>query len=101
MVFFFFKLPIPEKLKPLENENICDLDEDYRAMILTEIIRTSEADVFIFNNFLVGLSDKFYDYFADLLQTLKKDRYVIYFSRSMSASKIGDSTARFTDDTPI
>jgi len=99
--FSLFKQPIPEKLQPLANKTIAQIDDHQRATILVELILNLKAEVFIFDNFLNGLPDEFCDYFARQLEIVKQNRYIIYFSKSMSYSGIGDSTARFTDDLPL
>ena len=97
--FSFFNLPIPEKLQPVAEKYCNDLNPDHRAMILTDITRSFDADVFIFNNFLSGLSDEFVDYFTEFLKSLKKGRQIVYFSNSLAiASKIGDKATSFTSD---
>jgi hypothetical protein len=97
--FSFFNLPIPEKLQPVAEKYCNDLNPDHRAMILTEITRSFDADVFIFNNFLSGLSDEFVDYFTESLKSIKKGRQIVYFSNSLAiASKIGDTATSFTSD---
>jgi hypothetical protein len=100
--FTFFNLPVPERLQPVAGKKCSALNPNQRAMILTEILRSFDADIFVFHNFLNGLSDEFIDYFADFLVDLKKGRKVVYFSNTLTVSpRIGDSVARFTDDPPF
>lgn len=98
--FSFFDMPLPEKLKSVTGRYCNDeLSPDLRALIITEIIRNFEADVFIFDEFLNGLSDDFVDYFKELLKTLKKGRHIVYFTASINtSSKIGDKMARYYND---
>ena len=99
-LFSFFNLDVPGKLQPSANQYSNDLSPDYKGLVLLEIIKTIEADIYIFNNFLSGLSDKFGEYFADSLQAMKKnDRKIVYFSNSMAiSSKIADDILRLLDD---
>jgi hypothetical protein len=98
--FSFFNVPLPEKLQPVAGL-YCDSDlaPDHRARVITEIIRTYDADVFVFNEFLAGLSDDFVSYFLDLLETLKQEHHIVYFTGSIEISgKVGDKMTRYHDD---
>ncbi len=100
-LFSFFNLEIPKNLKPLACKYLYDLNLDNKGMILLEITRSLDTEIFIFNNFLSGLSDEIVDYFANLLKSLKKGRSVVYFSNSLAvSSKIADEVEviRFSND---
>lgn len=97
-----YNLSIPERLQPMAGKYLQDLNPDQKAMIITEITRTHDVDTYIFNNFLLGLSDQFGNYFLDFLKTLKKNKKVVYFSSSLAVSaKIADEVVRFTNDSPF
>ncbi|MCP4221353.1 MAG: hypothetical protein GY765_42400 [bacterium] len=92
-LFSFFGLPVPERLQPMADRYVGSLKKDYKALAVLEIIRTfEETEFFIFNDFLAGLSEQFAEYFAGVLDTLKKSRKIVYFTDSMP--KIGDDIIR-------
>jgi hypothetical protein len=100
--FSFFNVPVPDSIAPIANNYIFTLKPDQKAMILIELIRSMEADLFVFNNFLTGLSDEFSDYFVSFLNELKEGRRIVYFSSSLAvSSKIADSVTRYTDEPPV
>ena len=97
--FSFFNLPLPETLQPVSGK-YCDhnLTPDDKAMIISEIIRHFDVDIFVFTDFLNGLSDNYAGYFLELIGSLKKDRHIVYFTSSVVLSgKIGDKMARYHD----
>lgn len=101
--FNLFDVPLPEKLQPVAGR-YCDsnLGPDQRAMVITEITRNLDASVLVFNEFMAGLSDEFEAYFLELLNILKQDRPIVYFTGSLTASgKVLDKATRYHDDSPI
>ncbi len=78
----FFGLPVPEALQEIGSKYVYTLEPDDKVRVLTEIIKSHKADVLIFNNFLAGLSDDLINQFADVLNSLKKGRIVVYFTNS-------------------
>jgi len=93
---------VPEKLQPVAGKYIHDLSPEQKGLISIEIARSREAEIYIFNNLLSGLSDKFADYFADFLKTFKKGRKVAYFSSSQRISvKIADNVVRLLKDNSL
>jgi hypothetical protein len=101
-LFSLFGLAVPEdleELKEIAGKYIFALDPDQKGMVLSEIIRTLKADVFIFDNFLAGLSDEAINYFSGVLTTLKKGRTVVYFTNSMMVTTlICDCGIRWTKE---
>lgn len=102
-IFRLYGLPVPELLQSVSRKSCQELIPDKLAMVISEIIRSLDAELYAFNNFLIGLSDQFVDqYFTGFLKALKKNRKVIYFSNSMTTSqKIADDVTRFTNDRPL
>lgn len=101
-LFSFLGQDVPEKLQPVAGKYIHDLSPERKGLISIEIARSWEAEIYIFNNLLSGLSDKFADYFADFLKTFKKGRKVVYFSSSQRISvKIADNVLRLLNDTSL
>jgi len=93
---------VPEKLQPVEGKYIHDLSPERKGLISIEITRSREAEIFVFNNLLSGLSDKFVDYFVNFLETFKKGRKVAYFSSSQMISvKIADNVVRLLKDNSL
>lgn len=98
--FALFNVPLPESLQPVAGL-YCDSEllPDQRAMVITEIIRNLDADVFIFNEFMAGLSDQYTAYFAELLKTLKQGRAIVYFTGKVDVSeRIGDKATSYPYD---
>jgi len=101
-LFSSMGLDVPEKLQPVAGKYIRNLSPERKGLISIEIARSREAEIFIFNNLLSGLSDKFEDYFADFLKTFKKGRKVAYFSSSQRISvKIADNVVRLLKDNSL
>ncbi len=101
-LFSFCQSTIPEKLRPLANRYCRTLPHDDKAKIIYALIGTVQADVFVFTEFLSGLSDEFGKQFALTLNSLKKGRRIVFFSHSLAVSaKIADDVIRFTADTPL
>lgn len=97
--FQLFDLPVPEKLQAVADHYSHTLEPDQKAMILTEIIRTYDPEYFVFNDFLLGLSESYMEYFVGLLKALKKGRKVVYFSSSLAiSSKIADHVTRYAEE---
>lgn len=101
--FTLFNVPLPEKLQPVADcYSDSSLNPDLRAMIITEIIRNLDAGVLVFNEFMAGLSDAFELYFIEIINTLKLERPIVYFTGSVNAAgKVGDKIIRYHDDTEI
>ena len=91
-LFDFFGLPVPEKLQPFAAKYVSCLKKDYKALIIMEVSRLDSAEFYIFNDFLVGLSENFTQYFENAVETLKKGRKVVYFTNTMP--RIGDDVIR-------
>jgi ABC-type transport system involved in multi-copper enzyme maturation permease subunit len=85
-LLYFFSIPVPETLKEISGEYIYTLELHDKLRAFAEIIRALKADVLIFNNFLSGLSDDLINYFADVLNDLKNERIVVYFTNSFLAT---------------
>jgi hypothetical protein len=98
-LFDFFGMDVPDKLKPLADKYVSCLKRDYRALIIMEVSRLDNAEFYIFNNFLAGLSDGFVKYFADALEVLKKGKKVVYFTNSVP--KVGDDVIRRGNEKPL
>ncbi|MCP4155448.1 MAG: hypothetical protein GY757_47430, partial [bacterium] len=91
-LFSFFGAPVPERLQAMAGRYVSGLPKDYKALAVLEIIRRFEdTEFFIFNDFLIGLSEEFMKYFADVLDILKKKkgRKIVYFTNFMP--KFGDN----------
>jgi len=58
-LFSFLGQDILEKLQPVEGKYIYDLSPERKWLISIEIARSREAEIFVFNNLLSGLSEKF------------------------------------------
>jgi hypothetical protein len=94
-----FGLAVPEALKEIAGKYVFTLEPDQKGKILIEITRGLKADIFIFNNFLAGLSDAIIRDFAITLKALKKGRKVVYFTNSILINAIiGDGEKRFDDE---
>jgi len=94
-----FGLAVPEALKEIAGKYVFTLEPDQKGKILIEITRGLKADIFIFNNFLSGLSDAIIRDFAITLKALKKGRKVVYFTNSILINTIiGDGEKRFDDE---
>jgi hypothetical protein len=90
---------VPEKLKEIAGKYVFTLETDQKGKVLMEIIGSLKADIFIFNNFLAGLSDAIIHPFASILKSLKKGRKVVYFTNSLLINAIiGDKVKRFNDE---
>lgn len=92
-LFAFFGVPVPDRLQPVTGEQVGSLAPDHQALVTFELARSfTGAEFFIFNDFLAGLSDKFAEYFAGILDTLKKGRKIVYFTNAVP--KVGDNVIR-------
>lgn len=98
-LFSFFSLGVPEKLQKLSGSYLQKLNPDQKAFAIIEIVKSKKADVIIFQDFVVGLSDSFQEYFLDELKEIKRGCRVVYFSTSLTASgTLGDDVIRFTKE---
>lgn len=84
----FFSLPMPEALQEIGDKYVYTLKIGEKVRVLIEIIKSLKADVLIFDNFLAGVSDELVNYFADVLNSLKKGRIVVYFTDSFLVSTV-------------
>jgi ABC-type uncharacterized transport system ATPase subunit len=84
----FFSLPVPEALQEIGGKYVYTLEIGEKVRVLIEIIKSLKADVLIFDNFLAGVSDELVNYFADVLNSLKKGRIVVYFTDSFLVSTV-------------
>lgn len=102
--FTLYNVPLPEKLQPVAGQNCGDdLSPDQRAMVVTEIIRNINAGVYVFDEFMAGLSDDFLSYFHELLKALKEQkRSIVYFTGLMMVSlEIGNKSIRVGEEKSI
>ncbi len=98
-LFSFFGLDVPETLKEIGGKFIYSLEPDQKGKVLAEIARSLKAEVLIFDNFLAGLSDDIIHHFAGVLNSVKKDRIVVYFTNSLLVtSLICDCGIKWTDE---
>jgi len=103
-LFALFKIDIPAEgpAHELAEHYTQHLDEDAKASIIVELLRPVTTEIIVFNNFLNDLTDEFAARFAGFLQSLKKGKSIVYFTKSQAqASNIYDEVARFTDDKPL
>jgi len=84
----FFSLPMPEALQEIGDKYVYTLEIGEKVRVLIEIVKSLKADVLIFDNFLAGVSDDLVNYFADVLNSLKKGRIVVYFTDSFLVSTV-------------
>lgn len=83
-LFTLFDLAIPQTLsESIADQYIYNLDPDQRGKVLIEITQSLNADVFLFENFLSGLSDEIIHHFSLVLSSLKKGRSIVYFTNSL------------------
>jgi len=84
----FFGLSVPEALQEISVRYVYTLEKGEKVRVLIEIVKSLKADVLIFDNFLAGASDELVNYFADVLNSLKKGRIVVYFTDSFLVSTV-------------
>jgi len=98
-LFTLFDLTVPKILDEIADKYVHALEPDQKVTVLLEIIRKLQTDIFIFNNFLAGLSDDAINYFSTVLTSLKKGRTIVYFTNSMMATTlICDCGIRWTNE---
>ena len=84
----FFGLPVPEALQEIGGKYVYTLEMGEKVRVIIEIIKSLKADVLIFDNFLAGVSDDLVNYFAGVLNSLKKGRIVVYFTNSFLVTNV-------------
>ena len=83
-----FELPVPEGMQEISDKYVYALEPDDKGRILSEIASSFKTEVLIFNNFLAGLSDDLITHFAGILNFLKKDRTIVYFTNSLMVTTV-------------
>ena len=98
-LFSFFGLAVPVELQKISGKYIYTLDPDDKGRVLLEITSSFKTEVLIFDNFLAGLSDDFINHFAGVINSIKKDRIVVYFTNSFLINMvIGECGIKWTKE---
>lgn len=87
-ILSFFSLSVPAELEPVTNKRCDQLSLDIKALVILEIIKAVPADVLIFDDFLMGLSDELKEHFKEYLYSNRIGRRVAYFSNSIVAADV-------------
>ncbi|MCP4148435.1 MAG: hypothetical protein GY757_11865 [bacterium] len=95
-LFSFFRRDVTGNLEEVAHQSGYLLTPEYRALVILELVKSQKSDILIFDNFLSGLSESFITYFAESLEELKKEKRVIYFSKSLV--KFGNQYLQFADE---
>jgi ABC-type transport system involved in multi-copper enzyme maturation permease subunit len=98
-IFSFFNFSIPDNVLPIAGKCSYALNREYKALVVLELIKQFNRDFIVFNNFLADLSDDFAEYFSKALKEIKKERVVVYFTKSlMATSHVADDVIRHTKE---